>query len=106
MFKRILACLMVLLTLVSYLPPMASAEETHPQEGTTEVSETQSTNPKTVPTTEPTAAAEETTAPTQPETTPAEETSADETLPDETLVDTYALPGMTEQPHPASAAKI
>lgn len=93
MFKRILACLMVLLTLVSYLPPMASAEETQPQEETTEVSATQPSEPETVPTTEPTAAAEETTAPTQPETTPAEETSADETLPEETLVDTYALPG-------------
>ncbi|MFR0846124.1 MAG: leucine-rich repeat protein [Oscillospiraceae bacterium] len=92
MFKRILACLMVLLTLVSYLPPMASAEETQPQEETTEVSATQPSEPETVPT-EPTAAAEETTAPTQPETTPAEETSADETLPEETLVDTYALPG-------------
>ena len=93
MFKRILACLMVLLTLVSYLPPMASAEETQPQEETTEVSATQPSEPATVPTTEPTAATEETTAPTQPETTPAEETSADETLPEETLVDTYALPG-------------
>ena len=85
MFKRILACLMVLLTLVSYLPPMASAEETQPQEETTEVSVTQPTDPETVPT-EPTAAAEETTAPT-------EETSPDETSSDETLVDTYALPG-------------
>ena len=85
MFKRILACLMVLLTLVSYLPPMASAEETQPQEETTEVSATQPTDPETVPT-EPTAAAEETTAPT-------EETSPDETSSDETLVDTYALPG-------------
>ena len=93
MFKRILACLMVLLTLVSYLPPRASAEETQPQEETTEVSATQPSEPATVPTTEPTAATEETTAPTQPETTPAEETSADETLPEETLVDTYALPG-------------
>ena len=91
MFKRILACLMVLLTLVSYLPPMASAEETQPQEETTEVSATQPSEPETVPT-EPTAAADETTAPTQPETTPAEETSADETLPEEALVDTYALP--------------
>lgn len=85
MFKRILACLMVLLTLVSYLPPMASAEETQPQEETTEVSATQPSEPETVPT-EPTAAAEETTAPT-------EETSPDETSSDETLVDTYALPG-------------
>ncbi len=92
MFKRILACLMVLLTLVSYLPPMASAEETQPQEETTEVSATQPSEPETVPT-EPTAAAEETTAPTQPETTPTEETSSDETLPEEALVDTYALPG-------------
>ena len=91
MFKRILACLMVLLTLVSYLPPMASAEETQPQEETTEVSATQPSEPATVPT-EPTAAAEETTAPTQPETTPTEETSFDETLPEEALVDTYALP--------------
>ena len=72
MFKRILACLMVLLTLVSYLPPKAAAE-TQPQEETTEVSATQPSEPETVPT-EPTAAAEETTAPTQPETTPAEET--------------------------------
>ena len=85
MFKRILACLMVLLTLVSYLPPRASAEETQPQEETTEVSATQPTDPETVPT-EPTAAAEETTAPT-------EETSPDETSSDETLVDTNALPG-------------
>ena len=91
MFKRILACLMVLLTLVSYLPPMASAEETQPQEETTEVSATQPTDPETVPTTEPTAAAEETTAPTE-ETSP-DETSSDETLPEEALVDTYALPG-------------
>lgn len=91
MFKRILACLMVLLTLVSYLPPMASAEETQPQEETTEVSATQPSEPATVPT-EPTAAAEETTAPTQPETAPTEETSFDETLPEEALVDTYALP--------------
>ena len=91
MFKRILACLMVLLTLVSYLPPMASAEETQPQEKTTEVSATQPSEPATVPT-EPTAAAEETTAPTQPETAPTEETSFDETLPEEALVDTYALP--------------
>ena len=90
MFKRILACLMVLLTLVSYLPPMASAEETQPQEETTEVSATQPTDPETVPT-EPTAAAEETTAPTE-ETSP-DETSSDETLPEEALVDTYALPG-------------
>ena len=91
MFKRILACLMVLLTLVSYLPPKVSAEETQPQEGATEVSATQPSEPVTVPTTEATAAEEETTAPTQPETTPTEETSADETLPEETLVDTYAL---------------
>ena len=56
MFKRILACLMVLLTLVSYLPPMASAEETQPQEETTEVSATQPSEPETVPT-EPTEAA-------------------------------------------------
>ena len=91
MFKRILACLMVLLTLVSYLPPRASAEETQPQEETTEVSATQPSEPATVPT-EPTAAAEETTAPTQPETAPTEETSFDETLPEEALVDTYALP--------------
>ena len=90
MFKRILACLMVLLTLVSYLPPRASAEETQPQEETTEVSATQPTDPETVPT-EPTAAAEETTAPTE-ETSP-DETSSDETLPEEALVDTYALPG-------------
>ena len=90
MFKRILACLMVLLTLVSYLPPMASAEETQPQEETTEVSATQPSEPETVPT-EPTAAAEETTAPTE-ETSP-DETSSDETLPEEALVDTYALPG-------------
>lgn len=73
MFKRILACLMVLLTLVSYLPPMASAEETQPQEETTEVSATQPSEPETVPT-EPTAVTEETTAPTQPETAPTEET--------------------------------
>ena len=91
MFKRILACLMVLLTLVFYLPPRASAEETQPQEETTEVSATQPSEPATVPT-EPTAAAEETTAPTQPETAPTEETSFDETLPEEALVDTYALP--------------
>lgn len=90
MFKRILACLMVLLTLVSYLPPRASAEETQPQEETTEVSATQPSEPETVPT-EPTAAAEETTAPTE-ETSP-DETSSDETLPEEALVDTYALPG-------------
>lgn len=90
MFKRILACLMVLLTLVSYLPPRASAEETQPQEKTTEVSATQPSEPETVPT-EPTAAAEETTAPTE-ETSP-DETSSDETLPEEALVDTYALPG-------------
>lgn len=90
MFKRILACLMVLLTLVSYLPPRASAEETQPQEETTEVSATQPSEPATVPT-EPTAAAEETTAPTE-ETSP-DETSSDETLPEEALVDTYALPG-------------
>ena len=90
MFKRILACLMVLLTLVSYLPPMASAEETQPQEETTEVSATQPSEPETVPT-EPTAAAEETAAPTE-ETSP-DETSSDETLPEEALVDTYALPG-------------
>ena len=90
MFKRILACLMVLLTLVSYLLPMASAEETQPQEKTTEISATQPTDPETVPT-EPTAAAEETTAPTE-ETSP-DETSSDETLPEEALVDTYALPG-------------
>ena len=90
MFKRILACLMVLLTLVSYLPPMASAEETQPQEETTEVSTTQPSEPETVPT-EPTAAAEETTAPTE-ETSP-DEMSSDETLPEEALVDTYALPG-------------
>ena len=89
MFKRILACLMVLLTLVSYLPPRASAEETQPQEKTTEVSATQPSEPETVPT-EPTAAAEETTAPTE-ETSP-DETSSDETLPEEALVDTYALP--------------
>ena len=89
MFKRILACLMVLLTLASYLPPRVSAEETQPQEKTTEVSATQPTDPETVPT-EPTAAAEETTAPTE-ETSP-DETSSDETLPEETLVDTYALP--------------
>lgn len=31
MFKRILACLLVLVTLVSYLPPKASAAETQPQ---------------------------------------------------------------------------
>ena len=31
MFKRILACLLVLVTLVSYLPPRASATETQPQ---------------------------------------------------------------------------
>ena len=31
MFKRILACLLVLVTLVSYLPPKASATETQPQ---------------------------------------------------------------------------
>ena len=80
------------MTLVSYLPPMASAEETQPQEETTEVSATQPSEPATVPTTEPTAATEETTAPTQPETTPMEETSADETLPEEAMVDTYALP--------------
>lgn len=90
MFKRILACLMVLLTLVSYLPPMASAEENQPQGGTTEGSATQPSEPETVPT-EPTAAAEETTAPTE-ETSP-DETSSDETLPEEALVDTYALPG-------------
>lgn len=90
MFKRILACLMVLLTLVSYLPPMASAEETQPQEETTEVSATQPSEPETVPT-EPTEAAEETAAPTE-ETSP-DETSSDETLPEEALVDTYALPG-------------
>ena len=90
MFKRILACLMVLLTLASYLPPRASAEETQPQEETTEVSATQPSEPETVPTTEPTAAAEETTAPTE-ETSP-DETSSDETLPEEALVDTYALP--------------
>lgn len=90
MFKRILACLMVLLTLVSYLPPRVSAEETQPQEKTTEVSATQPSEPETVPT-EPTAAAEETTAPTE-ETSP-DETSSDETLPEEALVDTYALPG-------------
>lgn len=85
MFKRILACLMVLLTLAFYLPPKASATETQPQEETTEVSATQPTDPETVPT-EPTAAAEETAAPT-------EETSPDETSSDETLVDTNALPG-------------
>lgn len=90
MFKRILACLMVLLTLVSYLPPKAAAE-TQPQEETTEVSATQPTDPETVPTTEPTAAAEETATPTE-ETSP-DETSSDETLPEEALVDTYALPG-------------
>lgn len=90
MFKRILACLMVLLTLVSYLPPMASAEETQPQEETTEVSATQPSEPETVPT-EPTEASEETAAPTE-ETSP-DETSSDETLPEEALVDTYALPG-------------
>ena len=91
MFKRILACLLVLVTLVSYLPPKASATETQPQEETTEVPATQPTDPETVPTTEPTAAAEETTAPTE-ETSP-DETSSDETLPEEALVDTYALPG-------------
>ncbi len=90
MFKRILACLMVLLTLAFYLPPKASATETQPQEETTEVSATQPTDPETVPT-EPTAAAEETAAPTE-ETSP-DETSSDETLPEEALVDTYALPG-------------
>ena len=90
MFKRILACLLVLVTLVSYLPPKASATETQPQEETTEVPATQPTDPETVPTTEPTAAAEETTAPTE-ETSP-DETSSDETLPEEALVDTYALP--------------
>ena len=97
MLKRILACLLVLITLVSYLPPRAAAEETQPQEETTEVSATQPSEPETVPT-EPTSATEETTAPTQPETAPTEETSSpdetssDETLPEETLVDTYALP--------------
>lgn len=91
MFKRILACLMVLLTLVSYLPPKASAEETQPLEETTEVSATQPSEPETVPITEPTTVTEETTAPTE-ETSP-DETSSDETLPEEALVDTYALPG-------------
>lgn len=50
MFKRILASLLVLITLVSYLPPRVSAEETQPQGNTTEVSATQPTEPATVPT--------------------------------------------------------